>query len=326
MFRFAQLWYLYILLPIVALLLFYHVYGRRKTRYQFSLVSWLLSVGYGQSNWRRWFLLALNTVILCSLALLIAKPQWVDPTTKTKILGIDIMLVLDASGSMQFSDFEDDARSRFDIAKDEAIQFIKKRTDDAIGLTMFGNVVISRVPLTVDKAILQDIIQKLELGAIDPSGTLLSTAIIAAANRLKTSKAKSKVMIVLTDGSPSQGDLNPQAAVDIAKQLGIRIYTIGIGSEKGRIWIDPMRGMVQQGAVNKELLTAIAKRTGGKFFMARNAKSMREIYNTIDSLEKTEQEVPLFTKWVDRYIPYVWILVALVLINLVLKTIVWFGL
>ena len=326
MFRFAQLEFLYILLPIVILLLLYQLYGRRQTFYQFSLVSWMLAHGYGQSNWRRWFLLFLRTIFLFALALLIAKPQWVDPTSKTKTMGIDIMMVLDASGSMQFSDFDDDRRSRFEIAKDEAIQFIKKRTDDAIGLTMFGNVVISRVPLTVDKAILEDIIKKLELGVIDPSGTLLSTSIIAAANRLKTSQAKSKVMIVLTDGAPSQGDLSPQAAVDIAKQLGIRIYTIGIGSDKGRVWIDPMHGLVQQGGVNKDLLTAIAQQTGGKFFMARNAKDMREIYNTIDTLEKTEQEIPLFTRWVDYYIPYVWALVALVLSELVLRTLIWFGL
>lgn len=265
-------------------------------------------------------------LVLIVLVLLCAKPQLVDTRSSIIVEGIDIMLVMDVSGSMGYIDYEDDRRSRIEIAKDEAIRFIQKRTHDAIGLVIFGNEAVSRAPLTLDKPLLTSFVKTLDLGIINPDGTLLATALVTAANRLKHSKAASKVMILLTDGEPSEGDYDPQVALEIAKKLGIKIYTIGIGSDEERFMQHPFYGIVRAPKINSALLTRLAQETGGRFFIARNAKDMRTIYDTIDQLEKTKQETPIFSKYYDVFVPVIWLLIGLLLIPLCMATGRWFGL
>jgi Ca-activated chloride channel family protein len=259
------------------------------------------------------------------LAFLIAKPQLVDNRSNIIVDGIDIMLVLDVSGSMQFQDYADDQRSRLQVAKDEALRFVNKRTNDAIGLVIFGKDALSRVPLTLDKKIINTLISTLEIGIIDPDGTVLSTAIVTAANRLKNSQAKSKVMILLTDGAPSENDTDPNLAIELAQKMGIKIYTVGIGSDEEQFIMHPLYGLIPKPKINKTLLTKIAQETGGKFFLARNSKDMRAIYDTIDSLEKTTHETSLFNKYYDIFIPFVWTIIILLLAELLLSTTIWFG-
>jgi len=278
------------------------------------------------SYFHKKFFYCIRFLILLLLALAVAKWQVVDQRSKVPVEGIDIVLVLDASGSMQFRDYDDDERSRFDVAKAEAIRFVEKRHSDALGLVLFGKDTVSRCPITFDKQMLQEVLEELKLGVIDSDGTMLITGIITAANRLKHSKAKSKVMIVLTDGEPSEGDMDLSVGIDVAKKLGIKIYTVGIGSEQEQVFMHPMYGVVAKPKVNKELLTKIANETGGYYFLARNARDMRRIYDKIDSLEKTEHEVPMFSLYYDLLIPFVAAIMSLLFCELFFSTYVWFGL
>jgi Ca-activated chloride channel family protein len=180
--------------------------------------------------------------------------------------------------------------------------------------------------LTLDKSILKNIVYELEVGVIPPEGTVLATALITAANRLKNSKAKSKIIILLTDGEPSQGDISPDTAIDAASKLGIKVYTVGIGSDETRTMMHPFYGPIAMPGVNKDLLSRIATSTGGQFFMAQSAADMREIYDTIDALEKTETEAPVFSSFWDIFVPFVWIIFGLVMLELLLSSFVWFGL
>jgi len=268
----------------------------------------------------------LRLLVLLLLALVVAKWQLVDSRSKIPVSGIDIVLVLDVSGSMQFKDYDDDDRSRFEVAKAEAIRFIEKRDQDALGLVLFGKDTMSRCPITFDKQLLKNVVDELKLGVIDADGTMLVTGIVTAANRLKHSQSKSKVMIVLTDGEPSEGDMDSSVGIDVAKKLGIKIYTVGIGNEQEQMIMHPLYGVMVRPKVNKELLTKIARETGGYYFLARNAGDMRQIYDKIDALEKTEHEVPMFSLYYDLLIPFVAVIMGLLFCELFLSTYVWFGL
>lgn len=324
--RFANHPALFVVIPLLAAAVWWRWRYKRAHVYRYSLTGTLVLRGATSTHPYKKILFFIRLIMLALLALLIARPQLVDPRSKIDVRGIDIMLVLDASGSMGNQDYADDARSRFDVAKEEATRFIEKRTHDALGLVLFGNEAISRCPLTMDKKSLLQMTREINLGDVDREGTLLATAVVTAVNRLKLSQAKSKVMILLTDGEPSEGDLDPAAAIAIAKQYGIKVYAIGIGSEEDQVFVHPLFGMVRKPRVNKELLETIAKETGGQCFMARNAQDMRAVYDTIDRLEKSEQEMPLFSRYYDLFVPFACIVLALMVIELALSTFVWFGL
>jgi Ca-activated chloride channel homolog len=296
----------------------------KPTLYRYSLVSYLHEKGYATGYRYQNILRATRTVILALLAFLMGKPQLVDYHIPTIVQGIDIMLVLDVSGSMRVRDSAHEKFSRIEIAKQEALRFIQKREHDAIGLVFFAADAISRCPVTLDKNMLKQMIEEVDINTLlSEDGTLLSTSIIMAANRLKKSRAKSKIMILLTDGSPSEGDVDPAVALAIAKQLGIKIYTIGIGSENPVI-IGPFFQMIP--GVNKPLLEKIAQETGGRFFMAHDAHDMRVIYDTIDALEKTEHELPVFNRYYDIFLPFAWGALALLLWELCASVLIWFTL
>jgi len=297
----------------------------KPIRFSYSLGSLLHKSGLRSTHPHKKILFWMRSLVLFILALLVAKPQVVDSRSKVNIEGIDIILVLDVSGSMQFQDYADDDRSRFAVAKTEAIRFIEKRNNDAIGLVFFGKDAVSRCPLTFDKTLLKNIVDEIEIGVIDPDGTMLVTAMITAANRLKHSTAKSKVMIVLTDGEPSEGDLDPSVAIEVAKKLDIKIYTVGIGSEEEELFVHPLYGVVAKPKVNRELLTNIAKQTGGQCFMAHNAYDMRRIYDTIDTLEKMEHETSVFSKYHDVFVPFVFFVMGMIMLELFLSSFIWFA-
>lgn len=308
---------------VIALLRFYF---RKPVAYRYPLVGSLKKVSLPTQSLTKHAPLALRLSSLVLLAVLIGRPQLVDVKSNVNVEGIDIMLVLDASGSMQCFDDLKDQRSRFTVAKQEAIRFVEKRENDPIGLVIFGRDAISRCPLTLDKNILKEIIADLELGDINPDGTVLSTAIAMAANRLKTSKAKSTVMILLTDGAPTPGmDMDPKTALDLAKKLGIKIYTVGIGGDHGGLLRDQFNSIRSMGfGLNKQLLSFIAQETGGKFFLAKSPDDMKRIYDTIDTLEKTEIETNIFSKYYDLVVPFVIIIFLLLLLELFVTSTLWF--
>lgn len=323
--RFAYVPVLYGALPLLAAAVWYRWRFYKVPVYRYSLVSSLLAQNVQVKTPHKAILAIMRFVTLLGLALLIARPQEVDQQSKVMIEGIDIMLALDVSGSMQLFDDLKDQRSRIDIAKQEAIKFIKKRENDPVGLVLFANESVSRCPLTLDKKMLESIIASTELGVINPEGTMLSKGLIIALNRLKSSKAKSKIIILITDGEPTPGDFNPRAAIELAKKFGIKLYTIGIGGDGG-YFKHPMFGVKRLNApLNTELLSALANETGGKFFEARKSQELGTIYDTINQLEKTEYETDVYHKYYDIFMPFLWALIGLVCLELFLARFIWFG-
>lgn len=297
--HFAHLYNLVFIGPILLTVFLIHLKWYKGIRYQYSLTSLLQKKGKTASKHYKIIVNSLRSFILITLGFLSLQPQLVDPTSKISVDGIDIVLALDVSGSMHIQDYGDSQKSRLDIAKEEAIRFTNLRNNDAFGLVIFGKDAISRCPITSDKKIVQTIIQDLYIGIINSEGTALIGGIITAANRLKHSKSKNKIMIVLTDGEPSDDDLEPELALEVTKELGIKIYTIGIGSEKEEIMWHPLYGAITKPKVNSTLLSKLANHSGGQFFMAENGSDMRRIYETIDKLETTKHDVPLFSRFYD---------------------------
>jgi len=323
---FANYKFLYFVVPIFLLGLIYKLFFYKAVIYRYSLIS-ILKKFQNKKLFSEKILFFLRMISFLLLILLIAKPQLADTKSKIKVDGIDIMMVLDVSGSMLCFDDLKDKRPRIDIAKEEAKKFIEKRIDDQIGLIFFGKFAVSRCPLTLDKNILNSIISDYKIGEINADGTVLSKAISSAANRLKSSKAKSKIIILLTDGEPTPPDVEPQIALDIAKKLGIKIYIIGIGNENGGFIEHPLMGIYQGNyTLNKKLLEIIASETGGKFFLARNATDMKNIYDTIDKLEKSNYETNIYSNYLDFFIPIIILVIFLLILELFLTTFVWFSL
>jgi len=324
--RFAYLPFLWITIPTFVLAVLWRLKFHKPILYKFPLVHFLHQQGITSKHPYKKILFFLRAVALFVLALLVGKPQLVDVRSKVTVEGIDIMLVLDVSGSMDAQDFRNDPRSRVEIAKEEAIRFVNKRDNDAIGLVIFAQEAMSRVPLTLDKTLLKKVINDLAIGVINPEGTVLATALVSAANRLKTSTAKSKIIILLTDGAPSDNDLKPGIALEVAKKLGIKIYTVGIGSSENQVHMHPLLGPLMRNGVNKPLLIKLAHETGGRFFEAKNKEDMRNIYDTIDSLEKVQYETNIFNKYYDIFIPFLWLIIAFILLEIFLSSSIWFSL
>jgi Ca-activated chloride channel family protein len=270
----------------------------------------------------------LRCLTLLFLIFLIARPQWVDRRSRVNVNGVDIALTLDVSGSMRVFDSLQDKRSRIDVAKQEAARFIKKRIDDPIAIVIFGADAVCICPLTLDKTILQSIIRKIKLGTINPRGTSLATGLATAVNKLKHSKAKSKIIILLTDGKPTPETekVTVETALTIAKKLKVKIYTVAIGNKQGG-YVTSAFGMVQQiqDSVNEDLLKTIARQTGGEFFRANNPQEMKKIYEKINRLEKTTYETNLFSRYYEAFYLFIWIIIFLIFSELILKLFVWRG-
>ena len=315
---------LYFLFPCVFFAALFVFFLKKNVFYRYPLTAVLNTYYHANVTYRKKILSLLRLITLMICAFLIARPNLGNYRSNISVEGIDIMLVLDVSGSMHIVDFQEDPRSRLEIAKDEAIRFVGKRENDAIGVVIFGKDVVSRCPLTLDKNMLRDIIKKLHIGIVDHEGTFLATAIITAANRLKQSTAHSKVIILLTDGDSSPGDADARIAVEIAKKMGIKIYTIGIGKDPRTV--SPYEAFFNGSGVNEELLRAIAHETGGQFFLASNSKEMRKIYDTIDSLEKTKHDAVIFNKVYDFCVPLLLTVLGSITIEFILAFVVWFGL
>jgi Ca-activated chloride channel family protein len=268
----------------------------------------------------------LRLSILFLLLCLVGKPQLVDQKSKVTVEGIDIMMVLDISGSMACFDDLKDRRTRITIAKEEAVRFVEKRHNDAIGLVVFGSYAMMRCPLTPDKSMLKSMVQSINMNNGDPihEGTVISQAVITAARHLQKSIAASKIIILLTDGEPSQNDFSPSEAIAIAKAFGIKVYTIGIGNNGLSMQEHPLFGVMQyQNHFDTDLLRSLADQTGGKFFDVKKAQDVAKIYDEIDSLEKSKYQDNVYTKYHDFFIPLIWLVLILIFSELILSTFVW---
>jgi Ca-activated chloride channel homolog len=319
---------LYILGPLLLAFLVYRIKGYRYPVYSFPLTQTLIANGLARSTTYKKIISGLRFLTLCSLIFLILRPQWVDERSKVDVEGVSIIVAIDVSASMTFFDDVHDQKPRIDIAKKEAIHFIEKRLNDPIGIVLFGKEAIYRCPLTLDKHILKDIVGSVEIGLINADGTWLGTGLATAVNGLRTSPSKNKVIILLTDGQPTPPEkIEPPLAISVAKKFGIKVYTIGIGSEQGAFTRHPFLGIVPvpQEGLNVPLLKQIAEQTGGKFFRAKNQAEMRTVYDTIDRLEKTKMQTNIFHRYYEAFAYFVWFMLLLFGLELFLRFFIWRG-
>jgi len=285
MIRFASWWFL-LLIPLVAYL-FWAV--KRKRGLKFSSVKLLRHAGSGKTIKH---LIGKSLVLLGIVASLVAlaRPQTTIRTDFIPQHGVDIAMILDVSGSMQSVDF---LPNRLEVARSTIDSFISGRASDRISLIVFAGSAFTRIPLTLDHNVVRESLAEITQGSVNEDGTAIGMAISVGLNRLKKSEAASRVIILVTDGDNNAGSIDPMTASQLARDLGIRIYTIGIGSDELILPVE-MFGRTQyqryQGGFNEDLLKQIAENTGGLYFRAMDPKTLEQVFSTIDLLEKSDFE------------------------------------
>lgn len=256
----------------------------------------------------------LQLVAIGCLIVALCRPQTHDHFRQSQIEGTDIVIALDISGSMSANDFRP---SRFVAAKDVAESFINKRDNDNIGLVVFAGESLSLMPLTDDRAALINALKNVEMGQLN-DGTAIGDGLSSAINRIASGKAKSKSIVLLTDGANNAGDVPPSTAAHIAASKGIRVYTIGVGTN-GSIQVTDPYGFsttTMETKIDEESLRSISKETGGKYFRAKDERMLRDVFSEIDSLEKTRLDVNRYTQTDENFMP--WVFAALFAFSLML--------
>lgn len=320
------LWLLTLLLPAAG----YYLYRLRKggAALRISSVAGVLKAPRTVRYYLRHAPFVLRMAALATLVVALARPQSAEQNTRTNTDGIDIMLALDVSGSMLARDFRPD---RLEAAKEVAGSFISDRYGDRIGLVAFAAEAFTQSPLTTDQSTLQTLLAQIRSGLIDDSGTAIGNGLATAINRLRESDAKSKVVILLTDGVNNRGEITPITAAEIAKAQNIRVYTIGVGTEGMAPYpaVDMFGNITfvkQKVEIDEKTLTAMAEMTGGRYFRATDNAKLKAIYDEINQLEKSKVEVTEHLSYHEQFLA--WVLAALglllaefLLANLVLKRI-----
>ncbi|MEO6812410.1 MAG: VWA domain-containing protein [Ginsengibacter sp.] len=259
-------------------------------------------------------LLALSCIIIA-----LARPQTKFDEQQTEGEGIDIILCIDVSGSMTAQDF---SPNRMEAAKNVAMDFVDHRPSDRIGIVIFAGESFTQCPLTTDHYVLKSQIQQIRNGLLE-DGTAIGSGLATSVDRLRNSKSKSKVIILLTDGVNNGGLIDPSTAKEIAKAFKIKVYTIGVGTDGyAPTPISTPMGIVMSNekvAIDEKLLKNIADETGGKYFRATDNRSLNHIYNEIDQLEKSKVEVTSFHHFTEKFYPFIFIAMGLLLIELILR-------
>ncbi|HUP45938.1 MAG TPA: VWA domain-containing protein [Thermoanaerobaculia bacterium] len=314
MIRFAHpLWFA--LLALIAFRIVMGIRDRRRREGAFAFSSFtLLSPKRSLRARLVWLPFVLQILALALIVVAMARPQRVTRAANNDRFGIDIVVVLDSSGSMAAEDFR--PRNRFTVAKQLIGDFVTRRVDDRIGIVTFGVRAVTRVPITFDREIARMILDRAEIGE-NGNGTAIGHAVATAVNRLRGSQSSSRVIILVTDGVNNAGSIDPLVAASLAGEFGIRIYAIGVGSE-GPVPLpvrrqNPYTGEIEtvyqhiRGEIDERTLSAIASSTGGEYFRATDARAMSQVLQRIDALEKTRLTAPK-NDIVDEL--YVWPAVA----------------
>jgi Ca-activated chloride channel homolog len=318
---FTQKEFLWLLL-VVPCLVFWYVFKHKKQTAQLSISS---VKGFQKNTiWstlkHSLFVFRLAAIILVILAL--ARPQTVDVSSKTKTTrGIDIVMAIDVSASMLAKDLKP---NRLEALKNVAADFIKGRPNDRIGLVEYAGESYTKTPITSDKSIVLQSLRDIKYNTVITGGTAIGMGLATAVNRIKDSKAKSKIIILLTDGVNNAGFIEPQTASELAVEYGIKTYTIGLGTNGMALSPIAIRnGQFQYGKIqveiDEELLKEIAEVTGGRYFRANNNRKLMEIYKEIDKLEKTEVEEFKFYNYEEKFRPLIWIALGLLLFEFLLR-------
>ena len=316
-----ELFWFLLLLPIALL---WYVFKRNKQTAELKMSS-IKGFKGASSFWSKFkhVLFALRLIALGILITALARPRTVDVSTKTKTTrGIDIVMSIDVSASMLAKDLRP---NRLEALKAVAADFIDGRPNDRIGLVEYAGEAYTKTPITSDKSIVQRSLRDIKYNTIIEGGTAIGMGLATSVNRLKDSRAKSKVIILLTDGVNNGGFIDPKIASELAVEYGIKVYTIGLGTNGmalSPVRMNPngtFRYGRQQVEIDEKLLKEIADVTGGKYFRATNNKKLVEIYKEINKLEKTEVEEKKYYNYDEKYRPLVLLAGLLLLIELLLR-------
>ncbi len=322
--EFANKEYLFLLLLIIPYLIWYLMY--RKKSEPTMRMSDTRAYRYAPRSWRVTLMpiqLLLRLAVFVLLVLVLARPQTQNSWKNETMEGIDIMLAMDVSTSMLAEDLKP---NRIEAAKQVAADFVIGRPNDNIGLTIFAGEAFTQCPMTTDHASLLNLLHNVRTDIAQrliEDGTAIGMGLANAVSRLKDSKAKSKVVILLTDGSNNRGDLSPMTAAEIAKSFGVRVYTIGVGTNKLAPYPMSVAGGIQYVnipvEIDTKMLTDIAAATEGDFYRATNNKELQQIYKEIDKLEKSKLNVKKYSKRYEAYQPYAIAAIILLLLELLLR-------
>ena len=322
---FANIEYLFLLLLLIPYIVWYIM--KRKNSEATLQISDARVYAHTPKSYKNYLLhvpFVLRIIALILIILVLARPQTTDSWQNSEIEGIDIMLAMDVSTSMLAEDLKP---NRLEAAKDVAAEFINGRPNDNIGITLFAGESFTQCPLTVDHGVLLNLFNGIkgdiaQRGLIE-DGTAIGMGIANAVTRLKDSKAKSKVIILLTDGSNNRGDISPMTAAEIAKKFGIRVYTIGVGTNGTAPY--PVQTYAGTQYINtpveidEKTLTEIAGATNGNYFRATSNSKLKEVYQEIDKLEKTKLNVKEFSKREEEYQIFAWIAFFCILLEILLR-------
>lgn len=313
------LWLLLLLIPLIA----WHVMRRKKApTLAMSTTMPFAKVSGGWKAGLRHVLFAMRCAAIACLIVVIARPISFDSWSKSKVEGTDIVIALDISGSMQAADLGKE--NRLKAAKKVAKQFVAGRENDNLGLVLFAGESFSAVPLTSDRAMLTNYLDAVTVNQIAADGTAIGDGIASAINRIKDGAAVSKSIILITDGTNNKGIVAPETAAEIAADMGIKIYTVGVGALSRPQTVqylddnDTFLGMAETDPVDFSSLERIAAKTGGKYFAAKSKDSLGQIFHEIDQLEKTKFDVRNFSHAEDNYMLWAWLAFAIYALQLLL--------
>ena len=323
--EFANKEYMFLLLLIIPYLIWYVMY--RKKSEPTIRMSDTFAFKYAPKSWRVRLMplqLLLRIATFTLLVLVLARPQTSNSWKNKSVEGIDIMLAMDVSTSMLAEDLKP---NRIEAAKAVASEFIIGRPNDNIGLSIFAGEAFTQCPMTTDHTSLLNLLQNVRTDiaarGLISDGTAIGMGLANAVTRLKASKAKSKVVILLTDGSNNMGDISPMTAAEIAQSLGIRVYTIGVGTNKVAPYPMPVAGGVQYVnmpvEIDTKMLADIAAATEGDFYRATNTAELKNIYKEIDRLEKSKLNVKKFSKRYEAYQPFALAAAITLLLEILLR-------
>ncbi len=318
--EFANPEYFYLLLLLLPMIVWYVFKEKMASAdMQISSISPFKGMKTSVRVYLRHLLFVLRLIALILLIIALARPQSSTSWQETSREGIDIVVALDISSSMLAQDFKP---NRLEASKDVATKFILGRANDKIGLVVFAGESFTQCPLTTDHAVLINLFKDINSGMIE-DGTAIGLGLANAVNRLKESKAKSKVVILLTDGVNNRGEIAPLMAADLAVSFGIKVYTIGVGTMgKAPYPVQNIFGRTVQQLpveIDEEILKEIAEKTGGQYFRATGNTKLKEIYDEIDKLEKSEIDVKNYSKKSEMYFNYGLLALLLILLELIMR-------
>lgn len=318
---FANPKYLFLLLILIPLIAWYFVKLRKvQASFKLSSASAFKNISGGVRVYLRHLPFALRLLAIATVVIVLARPQSINSSDITNSEGIDIIMAIDVSGTMLAQDF---VPTRLEAAKKVASEFINDRPNDKIGLVIFAGESFTQCPLTTDHRILLNLLNEVKYGMIE-DGTAIGLGLANSVNRLKDSQSKSRVVILLTDGSNNAGQIAPLTAAELAASYGIRVYTIGIGSRKTSQARYPIPGGGYQtvnipGDFDERTLTEIASITGGEYNRATDNTSLKAVYDQIDEMEKYHISVNTVTKRKELYLPFAILALCLVGLELLLR-------